>query len=131
MGGHSDHGSHGKESISPEEIRKILSKAKTQTFSEAPKYVASENGGVMMMNLAGRFDKERQRLGPDFTEADRQYRIRFLADQNLHPAEPFEVPEYYKVRYNPIRRFYRFPLDKVEVKLRSYLVSGIDYKAQD
>lgn len=118
------HGGHVAEEgqISPEEIRKIVSKANTQTFSEAPKYIANNLGGVESINLAGRFHNERHRLGPDFTEADRQWRIKFLSDQNLHPSEPFEVPNYKNSRLNPIRRFYRFPLDIVERAMRPKLV---------
>lgn len=119
MGGHDDHHGHAKTSISEEEIRKLLARAETQTFSEAPKYTADVCGGVPQAILAGRFENERARLGPDFTEADRQWRIKFLESQNLHPSEPFEVP---RRKLNPFRRFYRYPLNFLEDYLTKFMV---------
>lgn len=119
MGGHDDHHGHAKPSVSEEEIRKLLARAETQTFSEAPKYTADVCTGVPQAVLAGRFENERARLGPDFTEADRQWRIKYLASQNLHPSEPFEVP---RRKLNPFRRFYRYPLNLFEDYLTKYMV---------
>ncbi|KAE8741119.1 hypothetical protein FOCC_FOCC013378 [Frankliniella occidentalis] len=67
-------------------------------------------GGVKPFGIEGRFARERERLAGGFTDADRAWRSQFLKDQVLH-NEPV-IPEwYYKERYNPIRRFYRWPLD--------------------
>lgn len=120
MGGHSDHAP--KTSISEAEIRKILARAKTQTFSEVPKYAQSPTSGVKLMWLNGRFANERARLGPDFTEADRQWRIKYIKSLDLHPAEPFHVPNLLSSHLNPIRRFYRAPLDIVERALAKKMV---------
>ena len=122
MGGH-DHGNKvQKTSISEEEIRKILTRAKAQIPSESPKFAHSPSSGVLHTSIEGAFSNERARLGPTFTETDRQWRIKYLESQNLHPAEPFEVPELSKVHYNPIRRFYRWPLDQLEKFLRNHMV---------
>lgn len=122
MGGHSEHGSHAKLSISQEEIKRILARAETQSFKEAPKYTADVSSGNLQMSLSGRFHNERARLGPDFTEADRQWRIKYLQAQRLTPGEPFYVPQALTSHLNPIRRFYRFPLDIFENYLAKYTV---------
>lgn len=76
----------------------------------------SFTGGVKPMPIAGRFVSERERL-LGMTDEERAFRKQFLKDQILSPNEPRKVPEMYKVLYNPIRRFYRWPLDKVEASL--------------
>ncbi|KAL1490838.1 hypothetical protein ABEB36_013463 [Hypothenemus hampei] len=76
----------------------------------------SQTGGVKPMAIAGRFDLERERL-LGMTEAERAYRKQWLKDQHLAPNEPRVVPEIYKATTNPIRRFYRWPLDQLEKKL--------------
>lgn len=122
MGGH-DHGDAVKKtSISDEEIRKILIRAKVQVPSESPKFAHSLSSGVLHTSIKGAYNNERARLGPNFNETDRQWRVKYLQSQNLHPSEPFEVPELSKVHYNPIRRFYRWPLDQVEKLLCNYMV---------
>ncbi|KAH7638672.1 NADH dehydrogenase (ubiquinone) B17 subunit [Dermatophagoides farinae] len=121
MGGH-DHGDAVKKtSISDEEIRKILIRAKVQVPSESPKFAHSLSSGVLHTSIKGAYNNERARLGPNFNETDRQWRVKYLESQNLHPSEPFEVPELSKVHYNPIRRFYRWPLDQVEKLLCNYM----------
>ncbi|UXI17758.1 fushi tarazu-like protein [Sarcoptes scabiei] len=106
--------SDSKVSISEDKIKKILTTAKIQVPSESPKYAGSETSGTFHTSIVGRFENERARLGPNFTEKDRQWRIKFLKAQDLHPSEPFDVPELRKVHYNPIRRFYRYPLNLFE-----------------
>jgi NADH dehydrogenase (ubiquinone) 1 beta subcomplex subunit 6 len=104
-------GGDGKQS---KEVSKILARASMAKMSEYPKWPASETGGVMPMNIEGRFANERARLGPDFTDAERQWRIKWIKDQVLHPSEPRHVPELYIEYNNPIRRFYQKPLNWVE-----------------
>ncbi|KAK0168271.1 hypothetical protein PV327_002095 [Microctonus hyperodae] len=74
---------------------------------------ASDTGGVKPMSIAGRMVSERERL-LGMTPEERAWRAQWLKDQHLAPDEPKVNPEYYRVRYNPIRRFYRAPLDKIE-----------------
>lgn len=80
------------------------------------------------MEIKGRFANERERLGPDFDETQRQWRIKWIKDQHLHPNEPFEVKQLYIEYHNPIRRFYRKPLDLFESWLRQRTVRAV---AQD
>ncbi|XP_045609258.1 uncharacterized protein [Procambarus clarkii] len=70
----------------------------------------SDTGGVKAFPIEGPFKNERARLA-GMTDADRAYRKQWLKDQILAESEPAVVPGYYKARYNPIRRFYRWPLD--------------------
>lgn len=113
---------HEKPKLTKEdiEIQNILARAETQTFHEAPKYLASETGGVVPTSLVEKFSNERLRLGPEFTEYDRQWRIKWHQDQLLRDSEPFNVPA---LKYfNPIRRFYRAPLNVVENQLCKVMV---------
>lgn len=72
----------------------------------------AQTAGVKPMTIAGRVASERERcLG--MTDAERAWRKQWLKDQILAPNEPVHVEEYWKERTNPIRRFYRFPLDKI------------------
>ncbi|XP_008547855.1 uncharacterized protein LOC103571466 [Microplitis demolitor] len=77
------------------------------------KSVESQTSGVKPMPIAGRLVRERERL-LGMTDEERAWRAQWLKDQHLAPDEPVYNPEYYKQRYNPIRRFYRAPLDKLE-----------------
>lgn len=118
MGGHSTPAT----SISPEEVKKLLARAEAQKFSEAPKYTQSPSSGVLHTSIAGRFDNERARLGPDFTEADRQWRIKWLKSQELHPSEPFHFPQLEQTNLNIFRRIYRYPLNFFEKFLEGFMV---------
>ncbi|KAK7084527.1 hypothetical protein SK128_000668 [Halocaridina rubra] len=69
-------------------------------------------GGVKAFPIEGPFKSERNRLA-GMTDADREYRKQWLKDQILSENEPRPVPGYYEARYNPIRRFYRMPLDTI------------------
>ena len=110
-----------------EGFEKIHAKAETQNISEAPKHIlSSETYGSKVMNLRGRFENERSRLGPDFTESDRQWRIKWLQSQALHPNEPYDVPQLRKV--NIFRRILRFPLEPFEDFLKKFVVSAFVFR---
>ena len=80
----------------------------------------SQTAGVKPMTIAGRVADERERcLGMSATE--RAWRKQWLKDQVLAANEPVHVEEYYKERTNPIRRFYRKPLDVIFTKLTPVL----------
>ncbi|KAK7866421.1 hypothetical protein R5R35_008948 [Gryllus longicercus] len=72
--------------------------------------MASPTGGVKPIPIEGRLARERERL-MGMTEAERQWRMKWLKDQELAPNEPRVVPEIRKELMNPIRRLYRLPLD--------------------
>ncbi|KAL3269408.1 hypothetical protein HHI36_008478 [Cryptolaemus montrouzieri] len=74
---------------------------------------ASETGGSKPMSIVGRLNRERERL-VGMTDEERAFRNKFLKAQILSPTEPRNVPELYKELHNPIRRFYRFPLDQFQ-----------------
>ncbi|XP_050310823.1 uncharacterized protein LOC126746555 [Anthonomus grandis grandis] len=81
---------------------------------------ASQTGGVKPMSIEGRLKDERERL-LGMTDAERNLRKQWLKDQILSENEPRVVPEIYKATYNPIRRFYRYPMDQVEKALTPVL----------
>ncbi|XP_050086612.1 uncharacterized protein LOC126571825 [Anopheles aquasalis] len=77
---------------------------------------SSDTGGVKPMSITGRMVRERERL-LGMSPEERAWRAQWLKDQQLSPNEPRYVPEYWKERYNPIRRLYRAPLDLVQKAL--------------
>ena len=81
---------------------------------------ASPTGGVKPMSIAGRFVSERERLF-GMTDEERLFRKQWLKDQELGHSEPRVVPEMYKATHNPIRRFYRWPLNTLANVLRPAL----------
>ena len=83
---------------------------------------SSPTGGVTPMSIIGRMGNERERcIG--MTAEERAWRAQWLKDQILEPDEP-RIPEgYYEARYNPIRRFYRAPMDKLERALTPKIVN--------
>ncbi|KAI7691311.1 hypothetical protein SSS_06607 [Sarcoptes scabiei] len=109
--------SDSKVSISEDKIKKILTTAKIQVPSESPKYAGSETSGTFHTSIVGRFENERARLGPNFTEKDRQWRIKFLKAQDLHPSEPFDVPELRSISCNSCQKDDRKWLDFVLFRL--------------
>jgi len=66
--------------------------------------------GVKPMSITGRMVRERERL-TGMTPEERAWRHKWLKDQVLSPNEPHYIRDLNKEFYNPIRRFYRFPLD--------------------
>lgn len=83
--------------------------------------MASNTGGVKPMTITGRMVRERERL-LGMSPEERAWRAQWLKDQQLSHHEPRHVPEYWKERLNPIRRFYRAPLDLVQKGLTPVLV---------
>lgn len=81
----------------------------------------SETGGVKPMSIQGRFASDRERLTGDFTDADREWRKKWLKDQELSPNEPRRVPELERALKNPFRRFYRYPMDALFARLEPTL----------
>ena len=59
------------------------------------------------------FQNERQRIPFKMTEEDRIRRRAYLHAQELTDREPMNVPELERMIYNPIRRFYRYVINKV------------------
>lgn len=86
--------------------------------------MASDTGGVKAFPIQGRMARERERL-LGMTDSERAWRRKWLKDQELSPNEPRHVPEYYKERYNPIRRAYKMPLDLAFKQLIPVLVREI------
>lgn len=82
---------------------------------------ASQTGGVKPMAIAGRMVRERERL-LGMSDEERAWRAQWVKDQRLAPHEPVHVPELINARINPIRRFYRAPLDSVYKALTPVLV---------
>jgi NADH dehydrogenase (ubiquinone) 1 beta subcomplex subunit 6 len=87
--------------------------------------MASDTGGVKPFSLQGRLVRERERLH-GMSDAERNWRRQWLKDQELSPNEPRYVPEYYKERYNVIRRAYKMPLDLAFKPLAPLLVREIN-----
>ena len=85
-----------------------------------PKGGASPSGGATVISIAGRMARERERL-IGMTDEERAWRAKFVKSQNLSKEEPIIPEGYHKAYYNPLRRFYRAPLNKVEGTLTSTL----------
>ena len=107
-----------KDGTSEADLNRILARAAAAKTSEYPKeiYPQSSTGGVIGTSIKGRFQFERERLGPDFTENERQWRIKWYRDQHLHPNEPVKAAQEAMQRelLNPLRRLYRIPFDWIE-----------------
>ncbi|GBP96052.1 hypothetical protein EVAR_63151_1 [Eumeta japonica] len=81
----------------------------------------AQTAGVKPMTITGRMASQRERcLG--MTDTERAWRKQWLQDQILAPNEPVHVEEYWKERLNPIRRFYRAPLDMIFNSMKGFLV---------
>ncbi|XP_067124123.1 NADH dehydrogenase [ubiquinone] 1 beta subcomplex subunit 6 [Centruroides vittatus] len=82
-----------------------------------PPYPSSYTGGVKPMSIEGYFKTERRRLVENYTDEEREWRKKWLKDQELSANEPRRVPELELELKNPIRRFYRKPWDMIYEKL--------------
>jgi len=76
----------------------------------------SHSGGVKPMTISGRTVLEKQRL-EGMTVEEREWRKKWLKDQVLTPREPILIPTDSPDLMNPIRRFYRKPLDVLFFKI--------------
>lgn len=76
----------------------------------------TNTGGVVAMPIAGRMEREIERMR-GLTPEERAWRRKFLQDQLLMPDEPRIVPELRRELYNPMRRFYQMPLNALGAKL--------------
>ncbi|XP_037957465.1 uncharacterized protein LOC119687275 [Teleopsis dalmanni] len=72
---------------------------------------SSDTGNVKPMDLGGRLVRERERL-IGMTSEERAWRKQYLKDLQLSHG-PRRVPELELELTNPIRRFYKAPLDKL------------------
>ncbi|XP_077295908.1 NADH dehydrogenase (ubiquinone) B17 subunit [Arctopsyche grandis] len=90
------------------------------------KLASSDTGGVKAMNIASRLVNERERLA-GMSDEERAFRRQWLHDQHLAPSEPRFVPEYHRERFNPIRRFYKWPLDTLATKMHPVVGNKIHY----
>jgi len=84
----------------------------------------SPTGGVKPMSLGGRLILEKERLS-GMTNEERAWRSKWLKDQILTPREPVYIPANTKELVNPIRRFYKAPLDTLFFKLLQPVI-GVD-----
>lgn len=91
---------------------------------------ASTTGGVKAFPIEGRFASERERLAGGFTDADRAWRAKYLKDQILD-HEPVTPEWFYKERYNPIRRLYRWPLETIFRTQEQHVVSAWQNNAEN
>lgn len=87
------------------------------------KWPGGVTGGVMPMPIESRFEDERHRLSEDYNAKWKQYRIKYLQSLVLKREEPREVPQLRKLLYNPIRRFYQWPLNQYEKLVIPFIVS--------
>lgn len=108
--------------LSRTKLEEITSRLYGIKSREVPPFPASYHGGVTPMTLRTRFQNERARLGPDFTEKWRKWRIQWIKDQALHPLEPVFSKENEKARMNPFRRAFRWPGNQFQIFLGKFIV---------
>lgn len=86
-------------------------------------FINDQAAGVKPMSITGRMVRERERL-TGMTPEERAWRKKWLKDQILSPNEPKYIKELHSEAFNPIRRFYRYPLDFVFHRvLQPFIVS--------
>ncbi|XP_012221414.1 uncharacterized protein ND-B17 [Linepithema humile] len=69
--------------------------------------------GERPMNIERRVARERERM-LGMTDEERVWRKKWLDAQKLAPEEPIMPKGYYEQMYNPIRRFYKAPMNKFQ-----------------
>lgn len=86
--------------------------------------IGSQTVGVKPIPIQGIWFRERARLaGRGMTDAERKMRAQWVKDQHLAANEPVYVPAMEKELMNPIRRFYRWPLDRLFQRIQPTLVN--------
>ncbi|XP_054277870.1 uncharacterized protein LOC128996516 [Macrosteles quadrilineatus] len=88
---------------------------------------SSATGGVKAFPIEDRWIRQRERLVNMKTPEQRAFRAQWIKDQHLAHHEPVHVPEIEKELRNPIRRFYRYPLDKIFAALEPALGTKTPY----
>lgn len=78
-----------------------------------PQQPSHTGQNIMDLGLHLREIRERTR---GMTPEEREWRKRWVMDQKLHPDEPVRVEAIYR-QLNPIRRLYRYPLDRLYEKV--------------
>lgn len=99
-------------------VQKILKQRIAARAKEFPRWPSSQSGGVRVMWIESRFFYDRERLGSDFDDDWRDYRVKYLKSLELDPREPVHVPEFERNVLNPIRRFYMKGGDVLESALK-------------
>lgn len=74
------------------------------------------------MTIVRRVGRERERM-LGMTDEERAWRKKWLDAQKLAPEEPVTPKGYYEEMYNPIRRFYSAPMNKVQNMLEPLMVT--------
>lgn len=69
--------------------------------------------GDRPMSIVRRMGRERERM-LGMTDEERAWRKKWLQAQVLAPEEPVIPKDYYRQMYNPIRRFYKWPMNKFQ-----------------
>lgn len=73
------------------------------------------------MTIVRRVVHERERM-LGMTDEERAWRKKWVDAQKLAPEEPVMPMGYYKTMYNPIRRFYKAPMNKFQDTVEPYIV---------
>ncbi|XP_071634876.1 uncharacterized protein Nd-b17 [Temnothorax longispinosus] len=76
--------------------------------------------GDRPMSIVRRVGRERERM-LGMTDEERAWRKKWLDAQKLAPEEPVMPKGYYEQMYNPIRRFYMAPMNKVQNMLEPFI----------
>lgn len=77
--------------------------------------------GERPMSIERRMARERERM-LGMTDEERAWRKKWLKAQELAPEEPVMPKNYYKEMYNPLRRFYMWPMNKFQNMLEPIVV---------
>lgn len=81
----------------------------------------SDTGGISPMTLEGMEQYTNFRIA-GMSPDRRAWRKQWLEDQVLTHREPVHVPEHYTYFYNPFRRFFKWPLNKIYDFVEPYTV---------
>ncbi|CAL1680200.1 unnamed protein product [Lasius platythorax] len=93
---------------------------------DVPDTLALKGGGDRPMTIVRRVGRERERM-LGMTDEERAWRKKWLDAQKLAPEEPVTPKGYYEEMYNPIRRFYSAPMNKVQNMLEPLMGHSAAY----